>query len=580
MSEVSYKFVLEADNLLQNNEFEKVIALCEAGLLKYPNYPLAMALLAKAYYLSNEIDSAKIIINAAEKRYPINLSIINIKRQIYNEIPELENNNVAEDIEIEENMNIEFFESKSSNKDKYDVSSQLEEIKNLTNILNRPPDDESFIKLSIDEENQNDQGDIGETESVSFDEDTISDASFDDENLVVSEEEDVSLDVSSSELTGEEISTPDVATGLDDFSVSSSDDVEDAQDLSFDEAAISDVFLEEDTFFVSAQEDEALDISTSEFQDEEFSAPDVATELASSSADVEEPAALSFEDAAISDVSFEDEDLVVSEEEDVVPDVSSSEFTVDELYDAEADVFSVSDSLKDDIEDNEAQSDISDNSFVRLDEIVELEEQIAQDQHDVSTEDCDLENEYDVLASDLIETEEDNNKLGLKSIVVDESSSKGFSFPYEEIKEETVYIKNANFLYKIDLNYSQDDYLPIKNNFNVDPDEHIFNSVNIDNIDFLLEENLKNKASQKFNIDDLSQIAKQVETAKITPVTETVVEEDDNFEVIVASETMAKIFAKQKAYKKAIKVYEMLISEKPDKKEYFGQQIKELEEKL
>ncbi|MGI6369328.1 MAG: hypothetical protein GX372_03225 [Ignavibacteria bacterium] len=579
MSEVSYKFALEADNLLQNNEFEKVIALCEAGLLKYPNYPLAMALLAKAYYLSNEIDSAKIIINAAEKRYPINLSIINIKRQIYNEIPELENNNVAEDIEIEENMNIEFFESKSSNKDKYDVSSQLEEIKNLTNILNRPPDDESFIKLSIDEENQNDQGDIGETESVSFDEDTISDALFDDENLVVSEEEDVSFDVSSSELTGEEISTPDVATVLDDFSVSSSDDVEDAQDLSFDEAAISDVFLEEDTFFASAQEDGALDISTSEFQDEEFSALDVATELASSSADVEEPAALSFEDAAISDVSFEDEDLVVSEEEDVVPDVSSSEFTVDELYDAEADVFSVSDSLKDDIEDNEAQSDI-DNSFVRLDEIVELEEQIAQDQHDVSTEDCDLENEYDVLASDLIETEEDNNKLGLKSIVVDESSSKGFSFPYEEIKEETVYIKNANFLYKIDLNYSQDDYLPIKNNFNVDPDEHIFNSVNIDNVDFLLEENLKNNASQKFNIDDLSQIAKQVETAKITPVTETVEEEDDNFEVIVASETMAKIFVKQKAYKKAIKVYEMLISEKPDKKEYFGQQIKELEEKL
>ncbi len=43
---------------------------------------------------------------------------------------------------------------------------------------------------------------------------------------------------------------------------------------------------------------------------------------------------------------------------------------------------------------------------------------------------------------------------------------------------------------------------------------------------------------------------------------------------------MAKIFVKQKAYKKAIKVYEILISEKPDKKEYFAQLIKELEEKL
>lgn len=240
MSEVSYKFALETANLLQNNEFAQAITLCEAGLLKYPNYPLAMVLLAKAYYLSDEIDSAKIIIDAAEKRYPVNLSIINAKRQIYGKTPELKN------------------------------------------------------------------------------------------------------------------------------------------------------------------------------------------------------------------------------------------------------------------------------------------------------------------------------------------------------KENSVNIKSANFLYKIDSSYSQDNCLPVKNNFNVDPDEHIFTFVNKDNVASLLEENLKNEASQKFNIDDLSQIAKQVETAKISPVVEFEgkEEKDGNYEVIVASETMAKIFVKQKAYKKAIKVYEILISEKPDKKEYFAQLIKELEEKL
>lgn len=72
-------------------------------------------------------------------------------------------------------------------------------------------------------------------------------------------------------------------------------------------------------------------------------------------------------------------------------------------------------------------------------------------------------------------------------------------------------------------------------------------------------------------------IAKGLENAKITPVLEDIDEEEEQFETpLVASETMAKILIKQNAIDKAIKVYQMLIIEKPEKADYYKEQIENI----
>ena len=76
---------------------------------------------------------------------------------------------------------------------------------------------------------------------------------------------------------------------------------------------------------------------------------------------------------------------------------------------------------------------------------------------------------------------------------------------------------------------------------------------------------------------DLLDIAKGLENAKITPVLEDIDEEEEQFETpLVASETMAKILIKQNAIDKAIKVYQMLIIEKPEKADYYKEQIENI----
>jgi len=75
----------------------------------------------------------------------------------------------------------------------------------------------------------------------------------------------------------------------------------------------------------------------------------------------------------------------------------------------------------------------------------------------------------------------------------------------------------------------------------------------------------------------LLDIAKGLENAKITPVLEDIDEEEEQFEtLLVASETMAKILIKQNAIDKAIKVYQMLIIEKPEKADYYKEQIENI----
>lgn len=70
-------FAIDANKYLSEGDFKSAIQVCNAGLKLYPNYPTALSILIKAYYLNNEYNIAKSILDAALERYPKNLVIKN-----------------------------------------------------------------------------------------------------------------------------------------------------------------------------------------------------------------------------------------------------------------------------------------------------------------------------------------------------------------------------------------------------------------------------------------------------------------------------------------------------------------------
>jgi hypothetical protein len=72
---------------------------------------------------------------------------------------------------------------------------------------------------------------------------------------------------------------------------------------------------------------------------------------------------------------------------------------------------------------------------------------------------------------------------------------------------------------------------------------------------------------------ELLEIAKGLENAKIEPIFAEREEEEETDVPLIVSETMAKIYIKQKALDKAIKIYELLLTDKPEKTDYYLEQI-------
>jgi hypothetical protein len=84
MCQVSSTFALIAEKQLKDGLFEEAINTCKAGLSVYPNYPSAICILAKSYYLSGNIDNANSVIGAALEHFPNSIAIINTHKQITN----------------------------------------------------------------------------------------------------------------------------------------------------------------------------------------------------------------------------------------------------------------------------------------------------------------------------------------------------------------------------------------------------------------------------------------------------------------------------------------------------------------
>ncbi len=82
MAEFPTNFLLEVEQLINEGLFDKAINICEQGLLLYPSYASAMITLTKAYFLKNDMDTARQIITKAQKLFPLNFAVTNMKNNI------------------------------------------------------------------------------------------------------------------------------------------------------------------------------------------------------------------------------------------------------------------------------------------------------------------------------------------------------------------------------------------------------------------------------------------------------------------------------------------------------------------
>lgn len=107
MIKISTTFAIEAENFLEKGDLESSIQICKLGLKLYPNYPTAISILAKSYYLNREYKLSKYIINKAKLRYPKNLVIINMSNWIEEQLMlnSYSSNNMIEELKIN-NSNI------------------------------------------------------------------------------------------------------------------------------------------------------------------------------------------------------------------------------------------------------------------------------------------------------------------------------------------------------------------------------------------------------------------------------------------------------------------------------------------
>ncbi len=82
MEDVNILFAVEAEHLILNGFFDEAVSLLKKGIEKYPDYPAAYAILAKAYDKSGDSGSAEETINEGIGKFPDNTSIVKTKERL------------------------------------------------------------------------------------------------------------------------------------------------------------------------------------------------------------------------------------------------------------------------------------------------------------------------------------------------------------------------------------------------------------------------------------------------------------------------------------------------------------------
>jgi hypothetical protein len=611
INQVSATFALTAEKLLLDGQFEEAISTCEAGLALYPNYPSAMCILAKAYYFVGNFGAAESLISTAFEHFPTNLAIIKIKKAIFEQTLSIENNS----IEIDENATVSDIESynESNNIENENIENQLNEISEGTEM-----------KIEIDENFNEEEKNIEEEFDIENNEENA-------EQSTVQEIEDNFVNDSIDEIFDEipkdtDKNADENLEELDEIPESIDEDLEIIEDSENEESQYEDIVdveeadseLEEVTVLEENLTDNNVDNNLLRINEIEK------LTMALKNFDNSDDDDLMEEE--LSDNSLEEENLEESfeiermDEETFFPKHTQQDSIAEMLNNDDNDNEYNEDN---EIDDNEIIVDAEEPELTAETAEIEVEEETTVDNFDEITNDesadyAELEqaeNIEDMTTEDIIEEAEDIEDMMTEDIIEEtdniedivtediieeaENIDDGLN-EYVEVKpiiiEEPAAVKLVSDLYHIDLELPR---ITAKTAIKKYPINHLDIAFDYSSINFFFNDYVFNKSENltvaedtivndiiidNDVIDDKAQdflnIAKGLENAKIASIVEDEIEEEECDAPLVASETMAKICTKQNAYSKAIKVYQMLIVEKPEKTDFYNEQIEFLQSEL
>ena len=480
MSQISATFALTAEKQLLEKKFEEAILTCTEGLEFYPNYPAAMCILAKAYYFSDDFETANSVINTAFEHFPANIAIKKLK-------------NAISDFSLEMDSFAEKNDNNYSEKEVEDFEI-IEEIEIVEKI-----DEENDIS-----ENEIESEIIVEVENFADNNEIELENDISDLNIVDEKNEEKLYHINEIEKLTVELKNLDK---IENFDLNSEEIDEEIFDENNEFERIG-----EETFFP----DHTLQDSIAEVFDEEDKAENFDLNLEK----------------------IEEIEEIISDENETVADENIINSEEDFLIETENNISETVDTFE---------------NFETLETVETL----------VNTDDLTVDENEFIVVENIVE-EEKNEKL------ISDLYSLDLEFPrvvFNPIVEKL----SLNHL-EVLLDYSEINFF-LNENFSDNISEIISkNEINFQKTD----EQIENKSFENdLKTQDLLDIAKGLENAKITPVFEE--PEEESFETpLVASETMAKILVKQNAFEKAIKIYQLLIVEKPEKADFFKEQIENL----
>ncbi len=149
MPDISPLFAVEAEKLLSEGKTDDAIELCEKGILVYPKYPVALSILAKAYRIKGEIDTANEKLAAVEQFRPNYKAVETTKIQIAQPEFKIELSSEKTESHAEENIDTTIFDA-SEEADIDEVDSLVEEV----------IPEEEIETPKVEEENTEDDFDI------------------------------------------------------------------------------------------------------------------------------------------------------------------------------------------------------------------------------------------------------------------------------------------------------------------------------------------------------------------------------------------------------------------------------------
>lgn len=478
MAADDYKFAIKAMQCLEAGEYSEAVSICEQGLAQYPDYPCAISVLALAYYSLNEVVTAKIVIDAAYNRYPLNMSVLAAKSKIYAEqlspseqgaVIEEEVNNHDSEEEFtydgaisdysHENKDANRYEYEDKDEDEedfdediYDFTKQLETVKNLTDKLK-----------NIDAE----------------------------ENLQIYTQTDYSADTE--EINTNTKTMDNIMENIENF----------VQEDNIEDDGVILERVDEETYFPDHIMQDSIIVDITE------SGGAVDTDIDSDT------------DADINNININTNVDVDAHETEYAKDAKDIDYTENNLESSEID--SGENFLEEwQLEDKESTFEFP-YEHATYNNIAPVG---ALYQRDL---------DFNSINKNMMESPHIEVSHLLTDVYVSDKLQKVFSCKSESIKFDEFYISKKD---------------------NVD--------------DTLTKSNITDSKVLEF-----LELSKKLEGAKISPVLE-IEERDEDDAPLVASETMAKLFTKQKRYQKAIDVYNLLIEEKPEKADYYQEQINNL----